>query len=87
MTTEAQLGLIGKWKFPVYVDFDTPVTKSLLLQVIFQLEMIGIQVLITTCDQAGSNQAVAKEFGILTITKYQFSKNLIRHPKSAWFYY
>ena len=57
--------LTGKWKFPVYIDFDTPVIpKSLLFQIIFQLEMIGIKVLITVCDQAGGNQALAKSLGI-----------------------
>ena len=77
--------LIGKWKFPVYVDFDTPVTKSLLLQVIFQLEMIGIKVLITTCDQAGSNQAVAKSFGIFPSKKTSKDLGIDHDPENVTF--
>ena len=57
--------LTGKWKFPIYVDFYTPkISKSLLLQIIFQLESIGIKVLITTCDMAGGNQGLARSLGI-----------------------
>lgn len=62
--------LTGKWKLPIYVDFDMPkISKSLLLQIIFQLESIGIRVLITTCDQAGGNQGLAKSLGIFTDKK------------------
>ena len=62
--------LTGKWKLPVYVDFDMPViSKSLLLQIIFQLESIGIKIMITTCDQAGGNQALAKSLGIFADKK------------------
>ena len=38
--------LTGKWKFPVYVDFDTGnIPKSLLFQIIFQLSIFDEYVL------------------------------------------
>ena len=77
--------LTGTWKLPVYVDFDTPVTKSLLLQIIFQLEMIGVRILITTCDQAGANQGLAKALGIFPTKKTSKELGVEHDPENVTF--
>ena len=73
--------LYGKWKFPVYVDFEPTknpedpklpkgskklpkIPKFLLLQIIVQLEAIGIKILSTVCDMGADNQGLASELGI-----------------------
>ena len=77
--------LIGDWKLPVYVEFDTKVTKSLLLQIIFQIEMIGIKVMITTCDQAGGNQGLAKSLGIFPSKKTSEELGVDHDPENVSF--
>ena len=42
------------------------IPKFLLMQIIVQLEAIGIKVMSTVCDMSGDNQALAKELGIDT---------------------
>ena len=42
------------------------IPKFLLMQIIIQLEAIGIKVMSTVCDMSGDNQALAKELGINT---------------------
>merc|ERR1712020_222417 len=78
--------LTGKWKFPIYVDFDVPkISKSLLFQIIFELEMIGIKVLITTCDQAGGNQGLAKSLGIFPTKKISKQLGVEHDPENVTF--
>ena len=36
--------IFGEWKFPVFVDFDTAITKFQYNDTIFQLEAIGIKI-------------------------------------------
>ena len=42
------------------------IPKILLMQIIIQLEAIGIKVLTTVSDMGGDNQALARELGITT---------------------
>ena len=47
--------------------------------------MIGIRVLITTCDQAGSNQAVAKSLGIFPNKKTSKTLGVEHDPENVTF--
>ena len=54
----------GSWKFPIFVDYDVPVSKHVYLETIYHLESISVKVLITTCDQGTKNQGLATELGV-----------------------
>ena len=51
-------------KYPVYFEFDKKMVKSLLNQIIYELEAIGLHVLASICDQAGENQGLANQLGV-----------------------
>ena len=57
-------GIAASWKFPVFLDFDFPMNVPTLSQIICSLEAINVQVLITVCDQGGSNEGLAKRLKI-----------------------
>ena len=58
--------LLGKWKFPVFFDFDTAVTSRIYFEIIYQLEAISTQILISLSDQGPRNLSLAKELGVST---------------------
>lgn len=59
-------GLIGNWKQPVYYNFDTPITKNILDDVISQLYSASFTVVALTTDLGGGNQSFLKELDIHT---------------------
>ena len=57
-------GLVEDWQFPFWSDFDKPITKQLLDEVIITAEGCGNTVLAFTCDQGGANEGLRKSLGI-----------------------
>lgn len=66
--------LMGKWKQPLFYDFDVPITKDLLINTIISVESIGFKVRGFVCDMGPSNR---KLFSELLITP---SKSYITNP-------
>ena len=54
----------SKIKTPFYFDFNCRMDKKLLNQNIFNLEQLGLKVLVAVCDQAGENQGLQKQIGV-----------------------
>ena len=52
-------GLVYKWKLPIYYQFDAPMTKSLLFQIIQQVEKHRAQVCGVSCD-LGNRQLMSE---------------------------
>lgn len=67
-------GLTGKWKQPVFVDFDRKMTKEILLNIIERLHSIGLLVVCCTSDCASENQSL---YSSLDAT---YDKPYFRHP-------
>lgn len=57
-------GLTGKWKQPIFFDFDTPMTTEILFKVICSLEEVGYKIISVTCDLGGENRAMWVKLGI-----------------------
>lgn len=65
-------GLTGKWKQPVYYDFDKPMSKTLLFEIIESIEISGFKVIAITSDLGGENRSVWKQLRISpTNTSFQ----------------
>ena len=56
-------GLVENWKFPYWIDFDTPITKQLFDEIVISLELCGNTVLSMTMDQGGSNEGFQNSLG------------------------
>ena len=72
-------GLVEDWQFPFFADFDEPITKQLLNQVIITTEGYGNTVLAFTSDQGGVNEGLQKS---LEITKDNQSYQNPAHPNN-----
>ena len=59
-------GIADDWKFPFFVDFDYPIKKDDLMQIIMALEDTGLTIFACTCDQGPQNTSLAKKLGITT---------------------
>ena len=57
-------GLVEKWQYPFFCEFDCKITKDLYMQLICTLEDAGLEVVSSTCDQGGSNYGLISELGI-----------------------
>lgn len=57
-------GLFGKWKQPLFADFDEQMTKPLLDQIISRLHEIGFSVVAIVHDCAGGNLGLWRTVGI-----------------------
>lgn len=57
-------GLFGKWKQPIFVAFDTSISKKLLQEVITELHNIKYNVVACVSDCGGSNQGLWKALDI-----------------------
>jgi hypothetical protein len=57
-------GLFSKWKTPIFVGFDTKVTKDLLNKVIAALDEISYDVAAITSDLGGGNQGLFSSLGV-----------------------
>lgn len=51
-------GITGKWKQPIYYDFDKAMTKETLYNVIIALEEVGYKVVSVTSDMGGKNKTL-----------------------------
>jgi hypothetical protein len=57
-------GLCSAWKYPIFCEFDTALSKPLLFEIITALEVLGVKVLITTCDQGPKNVGLQGQLGV-----------------------
>lgn len=57
-------GLTGKWKQPIFYNFDTPMTTEILFKIICSLEEVGYKIISVTCDLGGENRAAWGKLGI-----------------------
>lgn len=76
-------GLFTQWKQPVFIGFDTKITKQLLENVIVKLHNINYHVVACTSDCGGGNQGLWREMGISE------EKSFTEHPvtkKNVYFF-
>jgi hypothetical protein len=73
-------GICKNWKQPIYYEYDSPMTKSILLEIIHRLESIGLKVVCTTSDFGAENQALWKNMGVNEVTTY-FQNPFEHHRK------
>lgn len=57
-------GIASPWKQPVMIDFDTKMTKSILLDIVEKLNVIGYTVVCCVCDCGGGNVGLWKELEV-----------------------
>lgn len=57
-------GICDNWKQPIYFNFDTKMTKSLLFDIILAVENSGFSVWAVTSDMGAENRALWKELSI-----------------------
>lgn len=57
-------GLAGKWKQPVYYNYNQSMTKNVLFEIINALEECGFQVIAVVSDMGGGNQSLWKQMNI-----------------------
>ena len=57
-------GLFGKWKQPIFFDFDQKMTKDLLYQLINAVHSCGFVIVEMVCDLGGTNQGLLRELNI-----------------------
>lgn len=69
-------GLFSKWKTPIFIDFDRPMTLEILNDVISSLYAKGFKVAAIVHDCGGGNLAVLKEADI----NHAQQKVSIQHP-------
>lgn len=67
-------GLFGKFKQPVYINFDHNITDDLLDSVIVQLHEVGYNVVGCVSDNGGGNVGLLKKYGV------NFETTYILHP-------
>ena len=74
-------GLITKWKMPMYMGFDQPMTHDLMWSIVREIEAKGFRVWGATFDLG--NKKFQSEFGLYTGT-YR-----VKNPfaPDRWFYY
>ena len=58
--------LVGKLKWPYFYKPQYPMSKKCLNQLIFELESLGLKVLLSVCDQGGDNEGLQKSLKITT---------------------
>ena len=57
-------GIFKTWKFPVYYDFNQPVTKETLFSIVKDVEAAGGQVLCTVNDMGPGNIKLWNSLGV-----------------------
>jgi len=57
-------GLIGNWRQPIFYDFDQPMTKEILFEIITLLQEIGYTVVAVTSDLGPTNVRLWKSMNI-----------------------
>lgn len=66
-------GLVGKWKQPIYYDYDVSNMQRILLTLIEEVELAGYPVVAIVHDLGSSNLKMWKDFGIDPVGKKTFS--------------
>ena len=56
--------ILGAWSFPVLFDYDIPVDIKLWKEVVWNIEFIGIQMLLSVADQGPTNQALDRDLKV-----------------------
>lgn len=69
-------GLIGKWKQPIYTDFDQKITPAILNEICSRLHEIGYEVVACVSDCGGGNVGLWRALNI------SFEKPWFVHPDS-----
>lgn len=69
-------GLFSKWKTPIFIDFDRPMTLDILNDTISRLHMKGFTVAAIVHDCGGGNLALLKQAGI----NHAHQKVSMQHP-------
>ena len=67
-------GLCSPWKQPIYYNFDTPMTRTLLLHIIKTLYECDYTVVAIVCDMGSQNLGLWRELNI------NISKSFFQHP-------
>ena len=57
-------GLVGKWKQPIYYEFDKPVDRDLFINIVKTVELTGFKVRAFVSDMGPSNQKLLSDLGI-----------------------
>jgi Transposase protein len=63
-------GLCSKWKTPVFIGFDTNVTKDLLNQIVSQLHEASYDVVSCVSDMGSSNLGLWKQLEVSYLRPY-----------------
>lgn len=79
MQVVAIRGLFSKWKTPIFIDFDCPMTLELLNKVIGHVHSAGFTVAAIVHDCGGENMGVWRQAGI----NYAQNKVSIPHPATG----
>jgi hypothetical protein len=70
-------GLCSNWKQPIFVSFDTDMSKEILFNILSQLEEGGFPVVCCTCDMGGQNRSLWRSLGV------NHEKPFFLHPKTG----
>lgn len=79
-------GLFKKWKQPVYYNFDEPMSREILFNVLEHLYQAGYVVVAITCDMSPTNRKLWEDLNIGINTKDHCKDNttekqcFIKHP-------
>ena len=78
-------GIIGDWKYVYFIEYDKKLTKERFNEVILSIELLGIHVLCSTCDQGPRNESLAKSLGV-TNDKPYFTNPMDPTRNVYWLY-
>lgn len=68
-------GLFGKWKQPIFYEYDKPMTKDILIDIITCLQEAGYTVVAVTSDLGSTNASLWKSINIgIKISNFKNSK-------------
>lgn len=70
-------GLFSSWKQPIFVDFDTNMSKPILIEIIDKLFDAGFTVRAVVSDCGGSNQGLWKALNV------GINRNYFLHPRNG----
>ena len=75
-------GLMSSWKQPVYYDFNSDVTLSLLHEIITHAERAGLKVCAVVCDLSPENRSFLKHAGVTL--EQTFFKNPVDSNRNVY---
>lgn len=77
MQTIMVRGLYSRFKQPIFIDFDTKVTRELLISVCTKLSEVDLNVVGTVCDNGGGNVGLWSDLGV------SYLNTTMTHPITA----